>query len=190
MLEQIMQSEMFSLILEYGFTGIGCTCLGAFLNNQYEQHRNRIQKIMCFYTEDDILSKIPIKSENDTVHNNIHCKKFVIKNTSNNDIKSIKIIFQFDSSAEIIECYSNSKEGWNKQKVKINHEDKNQVDAPIEHFNRGDSIEYTFKVANVSDNRYYITESKCVGFKIVCKDKRKSQKSKSSRSDKLLVERH
>ena len=186
MLEQIIQPE----VLQCVFCGIGGTVLGSFFNCIYKIYQNRIQKIMCFYTEDDILSKIPIKSENDTVHNNIHCKKFVIKNASNNDIKSIKIIFQFDSSADVIECYSNSKEGWNKQKVKINREDKNQADAYIEDFNRGDSIEYTFKVANVSDNRYYITESKCVGFKIVCKDKRKSKKSKSIRSDKLLVDRY
>ena len=186
MLEQILQSE----ILQWFFSGIGGTILGAFINSKYTNYQNRIQKIKCYYLEDEVLLKIPMKDENDVIRNNIHCKKFKITNTANRDFDSLKIIFQFDPSAEILECWSIAKEGWNVQKIKPNLIDKNQADANIKSFNRGDSIEYTFKVANISDNKYYVTENKSLGVKIECKDKRKRRKITSKKSDKLLVNRH
>ena len=95
MLEQILQSE----ILQWFFSGIGCTIFGAFINSKYTNYQNRIQKIKCYYLEDEILLKIPMKDENDVIRNNIHCKKFKITNTANRDFDSLKIIFQFDPSA-------------------------------------------------------------------------------------------
>ena len=186
MLEKILQSEIWRNI----FSGIGGTIIGAILTAVCTNFQNRIQKIKCYYLEDDVLSKIPIKDDNDVIRNNIHCKKFKITNTTNRDYNSLKIIFQFDPSAEILECWSISKEGWNAQKIKTNLIDNNQADANIKSFNRGDSVEYTFKVANISDNKYYITENKSLGVKIKCKDRRKRRKIKSKKSDKLLVNRH
>lgn len=186
MLEQILTSDIFQCV----FSGIGCTILGVVINGKYTNYKNRIQKIKCYYLEDEVLLQIPMKDENDIIRNNIHCKKFKITNTTNRDFDSLKIIFQFDPSAEILECWSISKEGWNAQKIKPSLIDKNQADANIKSFNRGDSIEYTFKVANISDNKYYITENKSLGVKIECKDKRERRKLKSKKSDKLLVNRH
>ena len=58
----------------------------------------------------------------------------------------------------------------------------------MRNFNRGDSIDYTFKVANVSENKYYVTEANCIGFRIICTDKRTdSKKIKSERSDQVLI---
>lgn len=186
----LLQSDSVLSVIKYGFGGVGCTLLGVFINRWSANRKNRLQTMSCYYIEDEVLSKIPIKNENNTVHENIYCKKFRIINTTNKDILKFKIIFQFDSTAEIIECYSHSKEGWNQQQIKQNPVDKNQADATVKNFNRGDSIEYTFKVANISDNKYYVSECNCIGFRIVCKDKRERSNTKSKKSDQLLVIRH
>ena len=153
--------------------------------------RNRLQKMECHYIEDDILSKVPLVRDDNTTHQNLHCKRFRVKNTTNKDISEFKIIFQFDASAVITDCYSRSKEGYNKQKIRKSKDDSNQAEALVRNFNRGDSIEYTFEVANITDNSYYVTECNSIGFKIEVKDKRKaSNRSKSKRSDEILVVKH
>lgn len=163
---------------------------GSLLTVGYNSIKNRIQKMDCHYIEDDILSKIPQRNEDDTVHQNVHCKSFKIVNTTNKDLQEFKVIFQFDSTATILECYSRSKEGYNRQKIRINKNNTNEAEAIVRQFNRSDSIEYTFRIANITENRYYITECNCMGFKINCKDKRKSSdKSKSKQSDQILINR-
>lgn len=153
--------------------------------------RNRLQRMECHYLEDDVLSKIPQIREDNTIHQNVYCQRFKIINTTNKDITEFKILFQFDATAEIIECYSSSKEGYNKQKVRRSRDDKNQAEALVRNFNRGDFVEYTFQVANITENKYYVTECNCVGFKITCKDKRKvTNRSKSNKSDQILVLKH
>jgi hypothetical protein len=153
--------------------------------------RNRVQRMQCHYIEDDVLSKVPLTREDNTIHQNLYCKRFRVTNTTNKDINEFKILFQFDSTAIITDCYSRSKEGYNKQRVRKSKDDNNQAEALVRNFNRGDCIEYTFEVANVTDNSYYVTECNCMGFKIKVKDKRKaSNKSKSNRSDEILVVKH
>lgn len=153
--------------------------------------RNKLQKMECHYIEDDILSKVPLVRDDNTTHQNLYCKRFRITNTTNKDIGEFKILFQFDASAIIIDCYSRSKEGYNKQKVRKSKDDNNQAEALVRNLNRGDSIEYTFEVANITENSYYVTECNCLGFKIDVKDKRKSSnKSKSKRSAEILVVKH
>ncbi|WP_304720127.1 hypothetical protein [uncultured Alistipes sp.] len=150
--------------------------------------RNRLQVMECHYLEDDVLSKIPQKHEDNMVHQNVHCKRFRVKNTTNKDIPEFKILFQFDSTADLLDCYSRSKEGYNRQRIRKNRGNNNEAEALVKNFNRGDSIEYVFQIANVSDNKYYVTECSCIGFKIRCKDKRKAvDKSKSNQSDQILV---
>lgn len=39
-----------------------------------------------------------------------------------------------------------------------------------------------FTVADVTENLYYVTETKCVGFKIVCKDKRKDTRKTNQKN--------
>ena len=170
------------LTLIGGVGGSGLTIL-------YSHLRNSIQKMHCYYIDDDVLSKIPQKHNDDTVHQNIHCKKFKIKNTTNMDVKEFKVVFHFDKTSKILDCYSRSKEGINEQKITINKQFNNAATAIIRYFNRGDEIEYVFNIADISNNEYYVRESECNGFKIVCKDKRRdAAKSKSKQSDQILIE--
>ena len=183
----LLQSETVLSILKIGFGGFG----GVMFNRWHNNRQNQIQKMMCHYLEDDVLSKVPLVRDDNTTHQNLYCKRFRITNTTNKDIGEFKILFQFDASATITNCYSRSKEGYNKQRVRKSKDDNNQAEALVRNFNRGDSIEYTFEVANITDNSYYVTECNCLGFKIDVKDKRKSSnKSKSKRSAEILVVKH
>ena len=179
-----LNSETTLSILQICIGGLG----GVILNNLYLYYRNKIQKMQCFYLEDDILSKIPSRNDDNTIHENIHCKRYKVINTTNKDITEFKLFFQFDATADILECYSQSKEGYNRQRIRKNTSNKNEAEAIVKNFNRGDELEYVFKVANISANDYYITESSCIGFKVKCKDKRKTtNKSKSRRSSQILI---
>lgn len=178
--------HMTATILTFLTGGLG----GSIMTIGVNAIKNRLQRMECHYIDDEILSKIPLTKDN-TTQQNLHCKTFHIINTTNKDITEFKILFQFDASATITDCYSRSKEGYNKQSVCRSADDNNQAEALIKNFNRGDVIEYTFEVANVTDNSYYITECDCIGFKISVKDKRRSTgKSKSKRSDKILTSKH
>ncbi len=149
---------------------------------------NRLQKMECHYLEDDILSKIPHQASDNSTQENLYCKRFRIINTTNRDIESFKVIFQFDPTSKLTEYYSQSKEGFDVQKVYKNSYFSNQAEAVIENFIRDDEIDFVFKIANIKENQYYVTESKCTGFKIKCKDKRKqSNKLKSNKSNQILV---
>lgn len=172
------------------FTLLGGGLAGSLLTNGWNSWKYRMQKMACHFLEDDILSKIPQVSDANEVVQNLHLKRFRVINTTNRDIDNFKIIFQFDSTANITECYSQSKEGYNRQKVRVNKHNLNEAEAQVKNFNRGDSIEYTFKVANVTKNKYYVTEANTTGFKIRCSDKRKDPKNvKSERSDIVLITR-
>lgn len=178
-------TETLLTILKILGGGIG----GSALTMLYNKFQNRLQKMDCHYLDDDVLSKIPIQNEDNTIHQNVHLKKFKIINTTNSDIKEFQILFQFDTTSHILDCYSQSKEGYNRQRIRKSS-NNNEAEALVRNFNRNDSIVYVFRVANVSENNYYVTECKCVGFKIKCKDKRKKlNKSKSKRSDQILVVR-
>lgn len=177
-------------MLETFLTLVGGGIGGSLLTYGINSFRNRLQGMECQYIEDDVLSKIPQKNEDNTINQNVHCKRFLIINTTNQDILNFKILFQFDSSAHILECYSRSKEGYNRQKIKKNRTNQNEAEAFVRNFNRGDKIEYTFNIANITDNKYYVTECECLGFKIRCKDKRKGNKSQSNQSDKILIVKH
>jgi hypothetical protein len=169
---------------------VGGGFVGAIFTQSVNSFKNRTQKMKCYYVDDDVLSKIPVKADNDEIHENVYVKKFKLVNTTNLDVKSFKVIFQFDKAAKVIDCYSVSKEGINKQKIKPNSKIQNEAEAVIKLFNREDEIEFIIKIANVSDNSYYISEFDCLGFKIKCKDKRKySIRSKSKQSNILLINR-
>lgn len=144
----------------------------------------------CHYIEDDVLSKIPQRDANGDMTQNVHKKHFRIKNTTNRDIKSFSVVFQFDMSSTITDCYSRSKEGINYQRIKKNNRLPNQAEAAIKNFNRNDIIDFHITVANITENKYYVREYDAIGFKIECKDKREdSKKSKSPMSNTLLVNR-
>ncbi len=169
---------------------LGGGFVGAIFTQGVNTYKTRKQVMKCYYIEDEVLSKIPVKAENDEIHQNIYVKKFKLINNTNIDVKSFKVIFQFDQLAKVIECYSVSKDGIDKQKIRANNKIGNQAESFIRLFNRGDKIEFIIKIANISENSYYISESECLGFKIKCLDKRgKIEKSKSKQSNTLLIKR-
>lgn len=170
-------------------TFVGGGLFGSIATAAISWYKGRIQIMECHYIEDDILSKIPQKNDdNEVVHQNLHFKRFKVKNTTNRDIEKFKVIFQFDSTSQIVDCYSSSKEGYNEQKILRNKRIQNQAEAVVVNFNRNDEIVFHIQVANIDNNDYYVTESDCMGFKIKCIDKRRDAKlSVSKQSNKLLV---
>lgn len=149
--------------------------------------KGRLQKMYCYHIDDDIQSKIPVVGDDGSRHENIMHKVFNLVNTTNSDIPRFKVIFQFDPSSVILGSYNNSKSGLNEFKMKKGKQ-PNECSVVIENFNRKDEINFTFRIANITDNEYYITECDCVGFKIECKDKRRAkEKIKSKMSTKVLT---
>ncbi len=174
--------------LKYIGTLIGGGLGGSILTNLVNKHSRRLQTMKCYYLEDDIQSKIPLAVEDGTMFNNVYFKRFLIKNTTNKDIEQFKIIFQFDNSGSIIDCSTSSKEGINYHKIKRLSRNKNAAEASINNFNRGEEIEFVFRLGDISKNEYYIKEKDCIGFKIKCIDKRHSMnKSKSKQSDTVII---
>ncbi len=150
--------------------------------------RHRLQKMHCHYLDDEILSKIPQLGVDNTIQENLYCKKFEIINTTNKDIRKFSVLFQFDPAAIVKDSYTQSKEGYDIHKIIKNKKFPNQAEILIQNFNRGDSVQCVFNVANITNNSYYVTESNCLGFKIKCKDKRRAvSKSKSNKSNQILV---
>lgn len=176
--------DITSEVLKYISGGAG----GAIITALVTKKRNVIQKMDCLYEGDEILSKIPVKNADNTVDNNLYIKRFTVVNTTNLDIDYCQIRFQFDVDSEIKDCYSQSKEGFNYQKVQKHNQNHNEAIAKIKKFNRKDRITIFFRVANISDNMYYVTESSSKGFKIRCKDKSvKKEINTSKRSSTILV---
>lgn len=164
----------FKTAFPYLLGGIG----GAFLTILYNRWSNRIQKINCYYVDDDTITKIPVISETGEQHKNIYTKEFKLKNTTNKDIPSIRIIFEFDATAKIIKHDTFCKTG--KNDIKPKKKKPNECSFVIKNFNRNDEVRFFFDIANIAKDIYNITEAECIGFKIVTKDKRKpSIKNKS-----------
>lgn len=168
-------------------TFVGGGLCGSLATAGINFYKGKMQIMECHYLEDDILSKIPQVNEEKVVQQNLHFKRFKVKNTTNRDIDRFKIIFQFDASSDIRECYSSSKEGYNEQKITKSKKNTNQAEAIVINFNRGDEIVFHFQVANLEENNYYVTESDCLGFKIKCYDKRIDAKHSISRQSNTVL---
>lgn len=146
---------------------------GAILNNLIINHKNKIQKLECSYVDDDIISKLPVEF-GQTKHENLHSKSFEITNTTNKDITEIKIIFEFETTAVVTKWVSYSKAGVNIPKGKTFNK-KNECQFLIKHFNRNEKIEITLEIANVSEDKFNVTELNVTGIKVDFKDKRKAK---------------
>ena len=144
------------------------TIVGGLLTYGGGKYINRLQKMTCRFIAEDVQSKITV-SINGNKYNNVYIKEYLLTNTTNRDIESFTVIFSFDESASIIECHSKSKEGIDWQKVTVDKNHSNRVIARVSAFNRKDKITFYIRVGNVSDNQCVITESGCVGFRIVQK---------------------
>lgn len=179
-----------TMVIGYLITFLGGGLCGSALTIIYNAIKGKLQIMQCHFVDDDILSKIPQVDEDKNVQQNLYIKRFVLKNTTNKDIAEFKVLFQFDKTSVVKDCYSRSKEGYNKQKIRKS-DNNNEAEAYVRNFNRGDEVEYCIQVANITENRYYVTECKSLGFKIKCKDKRKdSKKLKSELSSTVLVEKN
>ena len=148
---------------------------GSIITILYNNHKNKIQKMQCHCVDEDVMSKIPITNDDGTTHQNIYTKEFVLKNTTNKDQNDFLVIFEFDAGAVILKHTHSSKIGTDKFKSRLIKD--NEYSVRIKNFNRNDDIKFIFEIANITDNHINITEAKCVGFKIVHKDKRKSKKT-------------
>lgn len=187
MLLNLNSSSMVSTIL---FSGLGGAILSLTTSHVISYLKNKIQIMECHYIDDDILSKVPLKGVNEMIQENLYCKTFKLINTTNKDIESFKVLFQFDKTSTITNCYSIAKEGYNIHPIKKTKRNPNHAEAIIRNFNRKDWIEFYITIANINDNEYYITESESIGFKIICKDKRKDKvKTKSKQSNVVLTSR-
>jgi hypothetical protein len=180
MVNQIQQfiGENYSYLLG----GIG----GSSLTIIYNKWSNRIQKMKCCYVDDDVITSIPIIFESGEEHNNIYTKEFLLKNTTDKDIASFRIIFEFDADAKIIKQNSFCKTG--KNDIKPKNKKPNECSYIVKNFNRDDEFRFYFDIANVTNDHFNVTEADCLGFKIVVKDKRKptiKNKSKVVTKDRI-----
>lgn len=148
---------------------------GALLTYCVTKYNNRVQKMYCYYTDDDIRSKIPVQTAAG-MHQNYHFKEFKLINNTNKDIPEFKIIFEFDAQSTITHILSQCKEGKNVVKQKYLKAKANEVTFTVKHFNRKDKITFEFEIADITDNHYNITEAGVNGIKIYVKDKRKAKK--------------
>lgn len=114
---------------------------------------------------DDVQSKITIQI-NGKNYDNVYLKEFVLTNTTNKDYEKFNVIFTFDSSAKVLECHSESKEGFDWQKISRHNSEENKAVATVKNFNRKDTIKYIIRVANITNNKCDVIESGSIGFRI------------------------
>lgn len=175
-------------MLELIIGGVGSAIVGSLVTIAYQSFSGKLQVMKCIYLEDDVLSKIPQKDADGDVTQNLHKKHFQLINTTNRDIEKFNVVFQFEETALIKESYSRSKEGINHHPVVKNKRLPNQADATVKNFNRADKIDFYITVANVEENRWYVSESNALGFKIECEDKTEEAKRfKLKMSNTMLV---
>ena len=167
------------------FSILGGGLAGAILTQLCNFYRNRLQKMLCLYIEDDIQSKLPIKVDN-VMYNNLHLKKFQLKNTTNMDLEKFSVRFVFDPNANIIDYSSHTKAGDSNTSISISNNKRNECVLSVNYFNRGDKVDVSLRIGNISQNAYYITEMNCIGFKLNNKDRRKKHGKTSSRFSKAL----
>lgn len=165
--------------IKYGMTFFSGGFAGALFTWGITCYKNRVQRMKCFYMEDEVQSMIPVKVDG-VDYNNMYLKIFDIENTTNLDIKNFSVRFVFDPEASIIDYVSHTKEGKSKSGISIHATKKNECSLSVNNFTRGDKIKVVLRIGNVSDNRYFITEYNSLSFNIVCKDKRKSKKKTDS----------
>lgn len=174
--------EIIKVVLPYVTGGVG----GAGITILYNKYKSRIQVMECHYIDEDTISKIPTAVEDGELHQNIYSKQFVLKNTTNSDYKTFRVIFEFDNTAKIIRHTDITKSGIDRLKKKLLK--PNEYSVTIQNFNRGDTVKFIFEIANLNKDEINVTEDNCIGFKINLKDKRKAQlKSKLTQVDKEKI---
>ncbi len=160
--------------------------LGSVLTIIYHWIRGRIQVMECHYIDDDVISRLPMTTNEGEIHQNIFSKQFLLKNTTNTDHKEFKVIFQFDVSAKILRHTDTTKTGVDRLKKKLLK--PNEYSVSIRNFNRGDEVKFIFEIANITEDLVNVTEDNCIGFKVKVKDVRKARiKSKLTLVEKTRL---
>lgn len=176
---------LWTTVLKYGITFLGGGLAGAVFTHLGNNYRNRVQKMRFVYLEDDEQSKLPITIDG-TMYTNLHMKKFQLKNTTNRDIDRFSVRFVFDMQAVIIDYVSHTKAGDSKTNITKAEGKENECVLKVEDFNRGDKVDVTVRVGNITDNAYYVTEMNSTGFRLSRKDKRRKQNLTKSRFSDAL----
>jgi hypothetical protein len=156
-----------------GLGGTGLTILRTYL-------LKKMQIMKCYYMDDEVISRIPVPSENGEQYQNIYYKEFLLINTTNLDIDRFKIIFEFDANSKILKQSTFIKAGKDVLKPKTSKK-LNELIYEVKRFNRKDEIKFYFDIANITKGYMSVTETDCLGFKIVTKDKRKAKKIPNSK---------
>lgn len=172
-------ADTLSTLLPY----LGGGAAGATITLLYNRFKSKIQRMDCYYIDDDVISRLPIATGEGETHQNIFSKKFCLKNTTNSDHKEFTLIFEFDQTSKIVRHTDSTKGGIDRLKKKLLKQ--NEYSVVIKNFNRGDEIKFMFEIANVTEDLVNVTEDECTGFKVILKDKRIAQvKSKMTIVDK------
>jgi hypothetical protein len=198
-----MSKDILTLLLTLDTTGLGTTAsssldyktlltflsggaFGSILIMITNRIKGRIQKMECHYIDDDVISRLPMTTDEGITHHNIFSKQFILKNTTNTDQKEFKVIFQFDVAAKIIRHTDKTKTGTDRLFKKLLKD--NEYEVTIKNFNRNDEVTFIFEIANIKNDHCNVTEADCIGFKIKIKDKRKATlKSKLTVVDKASL---
>lgn len=144
--------------------GAGGTIFGYFISI----FRNRLQKLRCHYVASTLLSGMPI-AENEK-YLNLHGKEFHLINKTNKDIPKLDVTFRFES------CTTIARENVSYHKsVKTTKTSLSSVTYSIKNFNRGDTAEFSFDIANVAEDKFNISVDG-LGIGLLIKDKRGSDK--------------
>lgn len=172
-------------IAPYITGGIG----GAVFTLLYNKHKGRIQVMQCHYIEHEVISRIPTTSTPEgEILQNIYAKQFILRNTTNFDHKSFKVIFEFDVGSKIIRHTDTTKAGVDRLKKKLLK--PNEYSVTVVNFNRGDEVKFVFEIANISADEVNVTEHDCLGFRIKVRDKRTARlESKLTQVDKAKLNR-
>ncbi|NOQ27585.1 MAG: hypothetical protein GQ564_19655 [Bacteroidales bacterium] len=168
--------EFLGSFYPYLLGGIG----GATLTLITNKVSNKLQKMVCYYVDDEVISRIPVLSDKGEQHQNIYYKEFKIINTTNKDISKFKIIFEFDADSKIVKHSTFLKSGKDVLRPR-GFKGANEIIYEIRNFNRSDYAKFYFDVANISNGHFNVTEADCLGFKISTKDKRKAKKTQNSK---------
>ena len=68
---------------------------------------------------------------------------------------------------------SHTKAGDSKTNITKAEGKDNECVLKVQDFNRGDRVDVTVRVGNISDNAYYVSEMNSIGFRLKRRDKRK-----------------
>jgi hypothetical protein len=168
-------TTIFGRIYPYFLGGIG----GAGLTILRNYFASRIQIMKCYHVDDEVISRIPVLYETGEQHENIYAKEFLLVNTTNKDIERFKIIFEFDATSKILKHSTFFKAGKDVLRPKTQKK-SNEITYEIKNFNRKDKVKFFFDIANITRGYINVTESDCLGFSIVTKDRRKAKKIQNS----------